>query len=84
MPNQYYLHLKLNLNASRNSKVPLEDAPGGIHLINTIMDEGNNGNKDKRNHLAEYHISKETDLAMRENELKFSRYCISNTIYYYH
>ena len=71
------MHLKLNFNSSRNSKVPPEDAPGGIHLMNKLMDEGNNGNKDKRNHqinLAEYHISKETDLAMRENELKFSRY----------
>ena len=41
------------------------------------MDEGNNGNKDTRKHptnLTEYHISKENDLAMRENEMKFSRY----------
>ena len=45
------------------------------------MDEGNNGNKDMRKHptnLTEYHISKENDLAMRENEMKFSRY--SNNI----
>ena len=51
------------------------------------MDEGNNGNKDTRKHptnLTEYHISKENDLAMRENEMKFSRYSNHITAEYCH
>ena len=76
-PNYYYLRFKLSSNTSRNSKLPPEDAPGGIHLLKQMKDEGNNVNKDTRKHpinLTEYHISKENDLAMRENEMKFSRY----------